>query len=94
MTVRTLQLLFRLTVIGFLAGGFLIVIGQALGIALGDAGWVAAVEEHAGPPTFIVAGVSGLLAFVLSYLTTEERPDRATLPAGQDLQPVAGTRPE
>ncbi|TLS40393.1 hypothetical protein FE633_41695 [Streptomyces montanus] len=92
MPIRALQLLFRLSVIGFLTGGFLIVIGQALGLALGDAGWVAAVEEHAGPAVFIVAGVSGLLAFVLSYLTTEELPGTPTTP--QDLQPAAVPRPK
>ncbi|RFC70754.1 hypothetical protein [Streptomyces sp. AcE210] len=73
MPVRSLQFLFRLSVIGFLAGGIVIVLGQTLGLALGDAAWVASVEEHAGPPTFIVSGVSGLIAFVLSYLDTDEQ---------------------
>ncbi|MER7201653.1 hypothetical protein CG723_09470 [Streptomyces sp. CB01635] len=91
MPIRSLHILFRVSVIGFLAGGAVIVLGQLLGIALGNADWVAAVEEHAGPPTFIVAGVSGLIAFVLSYLKTEDLP---TAPADpRDLQPATGHGP-
>ncbi|MFJ8924941.1 MULTISPECIES: hypothetical protein [unclassified Streptomyces] len=90
MTVRTLQFLFRLSVIGFLAGGFVVVIAQALGIALGDAGWVAAVGENAGPPTFITASVSGLLAFILSYVD-KEKPEPNAPAAAHDLQPAAGS---
>lgn len=90
MPIRPLQFLFRLSVIGFLAGGFVIVIGQALGIALGDAGWVAAVEEHAGPPTFVISSISGLLAFILSYLEKQETaPD--TPDGTHGLRPTAGS---
>ncbi|WP_051871332.1 hypothetical protein [Streptomyces sclerotialus] len=91
MPVRPLQVLFRLSIIAFLTGGFVIVTGQALGIALGDAGWVTAVEEHAGPATFIAAGISGLLAFLLSYL----KEDTAGAPAAHRApQPAAGPRPQ
>ncbi|CAL9642123.1 hypothetical protein SUDANB145_06361 [Streptomyces sp. enrichment culture] len=88
MPVRQLQFLFRLTVIGFLAGGLLLVLGQTLGLIVGDAGWVTAVEEHAGPPTFVIAGISGLIAFVLSYLKPEETPDSSG--QARELQPAGG----
>ncbi|MBZ4016587.1 hypothetical protein [Streptomyces purpurogeneiscleroticus] len=91
MPVRSLQFLFRLSIIAFLAGGLVIVTGQALGIALGDAGWVAAVEEDAGPSTFISAGISGLLAFVLSYLKDEKTGAPAAHPAPQS---AAGPGPQ
>ncbi|MFF7828398.1 hypothetical protein ACFZCM_24580 [Streptomyces rochei] len=91
MPVRQLQFLFRLTLVGFLAGGVLLVLGQTLGLVVGDAGWVAAVEEHAGPPTFVVAGICGLIAFLLSYLTPEKTEDGSG-PA-KDLQPAGSTRP-
>ncbi|MET9035887.1 hypothetical protein [Streptomyces mirabilis] len=88
MPTQTLQFLFRLSVIAFLVGGSVIVVVQALGIALGDVGWVTAVEEHAGPPTFIVSSVSGLLAFVLSYLTKPEESAEVTS-AARDRKPTA-----
>ncbi|CAL9285766.1 hypothetical protein SUDANB135_01067 [Streptomyces sp. SudanB135_2055] len=91
MPVRQLQFLFRLTLVGFLAGGVLLVLGQTLGLVVGDAGWVAAVEEHAGPPTFVVAGISGLIAFLLSYLTPEKAEDGSG-PA-KELQPAGSTHP-
>ncbi|MGW2169493.1 hypothetical protein ACWC1C_03045 [Streptomyces sp. NPDC001705] len=90
MPARPLQFLFRLSLIGFLAGGFLIVIGQLLGIALGDAVWVATVEEHAGPATFVIASVSGLLAFVLSYLHKDQPADRSAATA--ELQTAGDPR--
>ncbi|MER6009703.1 hypothetical protein [Streptomyces bluensis] len=62
-----MQQLFRLSVIVFLAGGVAVVVGQALGIVLGDAQWVADVEAGAGPPACIAASISGFLSFVLSY---------------------------
>ncbi|MGW6400368.1 hypothetical protein [Streptomyces sp. NPDC055134] len=87
MPIRLLQLLFRLSVIAFLVGGVLIVLGQAAGIALGDAAWVSAVEEHAGPPTCIAASVSGLIAFLLSYA---KKPQPAEAPAEPQPTGAAG----
>ncbi|MFC9462606.1 hypothetical protein ACFWN5_30420 [Streptomyces sp. NPDC058430] len=84
MPIRLLQLLFRISVLAFLVGGVLIVLGQAAGIALGDAAWVSAVEEHAGPPTCIAASASGLIAFLLSYANKPqpaEEPQPAEAPA-------------
>ncbi|GAB2815310.1 hypothetical protein [Streptomyces daliensis] len=97
--VRPLQFLFRVSVIGFLAGGLLLVLGQTLGIVVGDADWVTAVEEHAGPPTFVIAGISGLIAFALSYLTPGEVPDDSgpSGPSGpssrsKEMQPTGSPR--
>ncbi|MGW7687458.1 hypothetical protein ACWGMA_00975 [Streptomyces asiaticus] len=67
MPTHLIKILFRLGVLGFLLGGLCIVAGQALGLALGDAAWVNEVATTAGPPTFITAGITGLLAYVLSY---------------------------
>ncbi|MGY0064217.1 hypothetical protein ACWY4P_48615 [Streptomyces sp. LZ34] len=94
MAIRPLQVLFSLSIIGFLIGGVAIVAGQALGIVLGDSGWVADVETSAGPPTFITAGISGLLAFVLSYTTSKEKPEApaADIPGPQHA--TTAPRPE
>ncbi|WP_262705219.1 MULTISPECIES: hypothetical protein [Streptomyces] len=67
MPTHLIKILFRLGVLGFLLGGLCIVAGQTLGLALGDAAWVNGVATTAGPPTFITAGITGLLAYVLSY---------------------------
>ncbi|GAA0494359.1 MULTISPECIES: hypothetical protein [Streptomyces] len=79
---RLLQPLFRLSILVFLTGGLVIVLGQALGIVLGDARWVAAMESGVQPSTCIAASICGILSFALSY----RRPDR---PQG----PGAGDRP-
>ena len=93
MAHRLMQQLFRLSVIVFLAGGVAVVVGQALGIVLGDAQWVADVEADAGPPACIAASISGILSFVLSYgrpepargenTTDESRSYGAPAPRGQ-----------
>ena len=82
MPLHVIKILFRLGVLGFLLGGLCIVMGQALGLVLGDAAWVNDVAGAAGPPTFITAGVTGLLAYVLSD-------------AGHgDSEPVTASTPE
>ncbi|MFE6160574.1 hypothetical protein ACFQ7F_16870 [Streptomyces sp. NPDC056486] len=80
MPTRLFPFLFRLSVIAFLIGGVVIVLGQAAGIALGDAAWVTAVEEHAGPPTCIAASVSGLIAFLLSYVKKPQQAESSAEP--------------
>ncbi|MET8468482.1 hypothetical protein ABZY90_05530 [Streptomyces sp. NPDC006422] len=67
MAHRVLQPLFRLSIVVFLAGGTVTVVGQALGMVLGDASWVEGVAADAGPATCIAASISGILSFVLSY---------------------------
>ncbi|WP_405667256.1 hypothetical protein OG379_35255 [Streptomyces sp. NBC_01166] len=62
-----LQPLFRLSIVAFLIGGVVIVLGQALGIILGNAQWVEHVEASAQPATCIAASICGILSFALSY---------------------------
>lgn len=64
---RTLQTLFRLSIVVFLVGGAVTVLGQALGMVLGDAAWVEGVAADAGPATCVAASISGMLSFALSY---------------------------
>ncbi|MFE7238941.1 hypothetical protein [Streptomyces sp. NPDC057580] len=92
MAHRLMQQLFRLSVLAFLVGGVVVVAGQLLGIALGDAQWAADVEADAGPPMCIAASISGILSFVLSYgrpapeqdanTTDESRPYATPAPRG------------
>ncbi|MGV9625034.1 hypothetical protein [Streptomyces sp. NPDC003487] len=91
MAQRLLLPLFRLSVLAFLAGGIVIVAGQALGIVLGDAQWVTDVEGSAQPPTCIAASICGILSFALSY---RSRPHdaSATAAGGRPLEPTH--RPE
>ncbi|MFF2502549.1 hypothetical protein ACFVTY_04050 [Streptomyces sp. NPDC058067] len=67
MASRLLQPLFRLSIVVFLLGGTLIVLGQAVGVALGDAHWVARTAAVLQPTTCIAASISGILSFALSY---------------------------
>ncbi|MFI0816779.1 hypothetical protein ACH4TX_09735 [Streptomyces sp. NPDC021098] len=87
MPTRLIKILFRLGVLAFLLGGLCIVVGQALGLVLGDAAWVNDVASAAGPPTFITAGVTGLLAYVLTYV----RPEESAEPAAAAAQQPAAT---
>lgn len=64
---RILQTLFRLSIVVFLVGGAVTVLGQALGLILGDAAWVEGVAADAGPATCVAASISGMLSFALSY---------------------------
>ena len=69
-TERVLTNLFALTVLFFLLAGLVIVIGQAVTLAAGDAtdarGWASAVAPYA----FGGAAAAGVLAFLLSYGAT------------------------
>ncbi|MEU6114378.1 hypothetical protein ABZ840_07540 [Streptomyces sp. NPDC047117] len=77
MAHRLLQPLFRLSILVFLAGGVVTVLGQTLGIVLGDARWVMQVESSAQPPTCIAASICGILSFVLSYRRSQDARDDA-----------------
>lgn len=92
MPTHLIKILFRLGVLGFLLGGLCIVTGQALGLVLGDATWVSDVATTAGPPTFITAGITGLLAYVLSYARSGD-PDPEPVPAATPEPRPAGTAP-
>jgi len=59
--------LFRIATAAFLIGGLAIVVGQGIGLILGDGDLVAQVEEVLAPYAYGAAGIAGLLAFVLSY---------------------------
>ncbi|WP_406339795.1 hypothetical protein [Streptomyces sp. NBC_00649] len=81
MASRLLQPLFRLSIVVFLLGGVVIVLGQTVGIVLGDAHWVEQVAATLQPPTCIAASIGGILSFVLSYRTNEEAADHSpTIP--------------
>ncbi|MPY57117.1 hypothetical protein FNH08_07985 [Streptomyces spongiae] len=87
-TTRLIKVLFRLGVVVFLLGGLCIVVGQALGLAAGDVGWVASVETAVGPPTFITAGVTGLLAYALTYVKAAEPGPEADPSPAPEAQPA------
>ena len=94
MPTYVIKFLFRLGVLGFLLGGLCIVAGQTLGLVLGDAAWVNDVATTAGPPTFITAGVTGLLAYVLSYARPGD-PEPVTEATPEAQQPAAtASQPE
>ncbi|AHK34226.1 hypothetical protein OPAG_01396 [Rhodococcus opacus PD630] len=59
--------LFRISVVAFLLGGLAIVLGQTVGLILGDGVVVTHVEELLAPYAYGAAGIAGLLSFVLSY---------------------------
>ncbi|MEV6130927.1 hypothetical protein AB0M05_29580 [Streptomyces violaceusniger] len=93
MPTHVIKILFRLGILIFLAGGLCIVAGQALGLILGDAAWVSGVATTAGPPTFIAAGVTGLLAYVLTY-TRPGDPEPATAAAPEEQPAKTAPLPE
>ena len=74
-TERAVTTLFALTVLFFLLAGLVIVIGQAVMLAGGDAtaarGWASTVAPYA----FGGAGVAGVLSFLLSYGATGTHDD-------------------
>ncbi|MGW2329287.1 hypothetical protein ACWC5C_26500 [Streptomyces sp. NPDC001700] len=93
MPIHLIKVLFRLGILVFLLGGLCIVVGQALGLMLGDAAWVNGVATTAGPPTFIAAGITGLLAYVLTY--ARPRDSGAAAAAAPEAQPAtAAAQPE
>lgn len=62
-----LRLGFVVTLVVFLLGGFVLVGAQAYQLVVGDGPAVAAIGERLGPPTFVVATICGLFAFLLDY---------------------------
>ncbi|CAG7583391.1 hypothetical protein ACVH9Z_00665 [Rhodococcus opacus] len=64
---KSFSTLFRISVVAFLLGGLAIVLGQSVGLILGDGVVVTHVEELLAPYAYGAAGIAGLLAFVLSY---------------------------
>ena len=92
MTHRVFQQLFRLSIVVFLVGGLVVVVGQALGIVLGDAQWVADVEAEVGPPMCIAASICGILSFALSYRGQEDPKDEdSSLPLATTVTTATGS---
>jgi|KBSSwiStaDraftv2_1062776.scaffolds.fasta_scaffold4504927_1 cytochrome b subunit of formate dehydrogenase len=67
MIIKTARTVFTVAVILLLLGGLAIVAAQVVGLIAGEGGWLTAVSETLEPPTFIVASVAGIFAFLLSY---------------------------
>ena len=93
MPLHVIKILFRLGVLVFLAGGLCIVAGQALGLLLCDAASVSDVAETYGPPKFIAAGITGLLAYVLTYARPGD-PEPATAAAPEARPATTAAQPE
>lgn len=67
--------LFAAVVVFFLLAGLVIVLGQSVLLALGDADAARDWEETMAPWAFGGASVAGLLSFALSYGRTAEHAD-------------------
>ncbi|WP_156914595.1 hypothetical protein [Thermocrispum municipale] len=68
MITRTLDITFRVSLALFLIGGVVVVVTQAIGLVVRNGPLVESVVEWAGTPTYVLAGIAGLLGFVLSYV--------------------------
>ncbi|WP_016882016.1 MULTISPECIES: hypothetical protein [unclassified Rhodococcus (in: high G+C Gram-positive bacteria)] len=58
---------FRVFLLAFLAGGFVLVFGQVLGIIVGQGSILVDLEEALAIPTYMCAAIAGLLAFAEMY---------------------------
>lgn len=65
---RVLEFCFRVCLALFLLGGFVIVLGQLVGVVAGSQPLVSSAAATIGPPTYALAGVTGLLGFALAYV--------------------------
>jgi hypothetical protein len=59
---------FRLSLVMFLLLGCVMVILQVVGVLGLSSGLVIGAAQWFGPPAFIAAGLTGVLAYALSYL--------------------------
>ncbi|MBE1577093.1 hypothetical protein ACFORH_07945 [Amycolatopsis roodepoortensis] len=57
----------RVCLFAFLSGGFVVVAGQTLGIVVGSGPLVSAFGTDVADHVCVVAGISGILAFLLLY---------------------------
>ncbi|MGF0313385.1 hypothetical protein [Rhodococcus sp. IEGM1428] len=53
--------------LAFVAGGFVLVFGQVLGIIVGHGSILIELEETLATPTYMCAAIAGLLAFTELY---------------------------
>lgn len=70
---KIIQLLFTISLILFMVGGTLLVLGQIMGIILMNGELMVQVTNIFSEPTFITASISGLLGFVYSYFPKEKQ---------------------
>ncbi|ADD41326.1 hypothetical protein [Stackebrandtia nassauensis] len=68
MITRILDGAFRTSLLLFLLGGAIVVATQAVGLVGGNGPLVEGAVTWVGTPTYVLAGLAGLLGFVLSYL--------------------------
>ncbi|RSM56423.1 hypothetical protein DMH03_33055 [Amycolatopsis sp. WAC 01376] len=57
----------RVCLFAFLVGGFVVVAGQTLGIVVGSGPIVTAFGTDVADSVCVVAGIAGILAFLLFY---------------------------
>ncbi len=62
------SVVFKLSLLLFLAGGAVVTFGQLIGVAVGSGAMVTALATGVGTMSCIVAGISGFFAFLLIYL--------------------------
>lgn len=65
---RILDPLFKVLLTAFLLFGTVLVLLQFVGIIVSSSGLVAGAMELLGPPTFAIAGATGILGFILAYV--------------------------
>jgi len=79
--LRTIFLvLFKICLVLLLCGGSLLVLGQMAGVLLQNGAIIRRSWDLFADPTFVVAAVAGVLAFVLSYFRSpapDDTPSRA-----------------
>lgn len=63
----TINRVFRVFVIAFLAGGFVLTFGQLAGVVTGDGAILVALDDVLAVPTYVCAAIAGLLAFIEMY---------------------------
>ena len=65
---KVLDICFRVALAAFVLGGIVLVATQLVGVVFGNGALVISVAERLGPPTYILASLAGVIAFVLAYL--------------------------
>ncbi|MFC7328329.1 hypothetical protein [Marinactinospora rubrisoli] len=65
---RTLDFAFRIGLGLFVIGGVALVAVQAAGLVAGSAALVTSAADSLGPAVYTVAGITGIIAFLRSYL--------------------------
>lgn len=68
---RLVDAVFRVSLVVFLLLGCALVLLQLVGVIGLSSGLVVGASERLGPPAFMAAGVTGVLAYVLSYLRSD-----------------------